>query len=305
MEYTQSLAQGLDILLLYDIERSTLTAAEISNEKGYSLSKTYRIIRTLMKYGFIEEEKGTARYSLGLNALQLGLLAQKKYSLASVAKPLMKELSILSKESVVLTAVNGTKAVCLENVESEEPIHSSTFQAGETVFLHAGASSKILMAYLPETEWDRIIEKEGLTQHTSNTITDVKNLKEHLREIRRKGCTVSDREVHEDVRAAGAPILDSAGNLVAGLSIVGPIYRINKKKLSSLVKMVVEYAGKISSRIGCVYLEQPTDRRPYKPKGEEISLRKDPRNSVERNSALRKSGGKRVRSSRGGVGRSE
>ena len=299
MEYTQSLAQGLDILLLYAIERSALTAAEISNEKGYSLSKTYRIIRTLIKYGFIEEEKGTARYSLGLNALQLGLLAQKKYSLASVAKPLMKELSVLSKESVVLTTVSGTKAVCIENVESEEAIRSSTFQVGETVFLHAGASSKILMAYLPEKEWDRIIEKEGLRQLTPNTLTHPKKLKGHLREIRKKGYAVSDREVYEDVRAVGAPILDGMGTLVAGLSIVGPFYRINKKKLSGLVKMVVDYAAKISSRIGYVYWEQPADRKCYKPKGEGISRRKDLRNSGKRKRALSRSADESSRSSKG------
>jgi IclR family KDG regulon transcriptional repressor len=295
MEYTQSLGQGLDILLLYDIHTSALTAAEISKKKGYSLSKTYRIIRTLMKYGFIEEEKGTARYSLGPNVLHLGLLAQRKFSLAAIAKPFMKELSVLSKESVVLTAVNGTKAVCLENVESEEPIRSSTFQAGEIVFLHAGASSKILMAHLPENEWDRIIKKEGLRQLTPNTVSHAEKLKEQLREIRRRGYAVSDREVYEDVRAVGAPILDGMGNLVAGLSIVGPVYRINKKKLSSLVKLAVEYAGKISNRIGYAYLEQEGGPKGYKQKDEGISLKKDLKKPIKTERELRRSSEKSPR----------
>ncbi len=296
MEYTQSLAQGLDILLLYDSHTSFLTAAEISKKKGYSLSKTYRIIRTLMKHGFIEEEKGTARYVLGLNVFRLGLLAQKKFTLAAVAKPLMKELSVVSKESVVLTAVSGTKAVCIENVESEEAVRSSTFQAGESRLLHAGASSKILMAYLSEKEWDDIIATEGLRRFTSSTITQAKALKEHLRETRKKGYAVSDREVYKDVRAVGAPILDGMGRLIGGLSIVGPVYRINKIKLNHLVKLVLEYAGRISEQMGCADLgnrDLKENNSPWTRRKEVISTKENSKEIRKKREELRRSTGEK------------
>jgi DNA-binding IclR family transcriptional regulator len=255
MAITQSLAHGLEILLLYEISEQSLTVSEISNGLGYSLSKTYRLIRTLIKYGFVEENNGTAQYSLGLNVLRLGLLAQKRFTIATIARPFMKDLSILSKESVLLTAVHGTRAICIEGVESEEPIRHSTFQPGESVFLHAGASSKILMAYLPEKDWDRIISKEGLKRFTSNTITEGSQLKKHLREIKRKGYAVSEGEVYKDVRAVGAPIFNGMGQLTGGLSIVGPAYRINKGKLYYFKKLVVEYAQKISKELGYVKLK--------------------------------------------------
>jgi DNA-binding IclR family transcriptional regulator len=104
------------------------------------------------------------------------------------------------------------------------------------------------MAYLPEEEWDRIIAKEGLKQYTSNTITDADQLKAHLREIHKKGYAFSDQEVDRDVRAVAAPILNGVGELVAGLSVAGPAYRINKKKISSCGKLVIQYAEKISKQ---------------------------------------------------------
>jgi DNA-binding IclR family transcriptional regulator len=133
------------------------------------------------------------------------------------------------------------------------------------------------MAYLSEKEWDRIIQKEGLPRFTLNTITDAKQLKDHLREIRSRGYSVSDGEVHEDVWAVGAPILGDMGRVVAGLSVVGPVYRINKKKLSSLVKLVVEYAGKISKRIGYEYLEQEGGFKKPKQTDGRILLKKEPK----------------------------
>ena len=249
---TQSLAHGLAILLLYDSTTHSFTVAEISNRLGYSLSKAYRLVRTLVRHGFLQQSPGKAQYSPGLSALKLGLVAQQNLNLAVIARPLMKELSLLSKETVLLTAVNGTRGICIERVESEEPIRYSLFQPGASLPLHSGASSKILMAYLPEEEWDRIIKTEGLKRYTDHTITKAEKLKVHLREIRKKGYAWSDQEVDRDVRAVAAPIFNGAGELVAGLSVTGPVYRITKKRLDSLGKLVVKYAQQISSKLGLI-----------------------------------------------------
>ena len=250
MTINQSLAHGLDVLLLYDTSIGFFTVSEISKKLGYSQSKTYRLVRTFIKYGFLQEHNGTAQYSLGLNVLRLGILARQRFNISEIARPLMKELSLLTKETVLLTAVNGTKGIVLERVESEEPVRYSIFQPGASIPLHAGASSKILMAYLPEEEWDRIIEKEGLKRYTPQTITKSNQLKVRLREIRRKGYAFSDQEVDRDVRAVAAPILNGVGELVAGLSVAGPVYRINKKQISSCAKLVMQYAQKISLNLG-------------------------------------------------------
>jgi DNA-binding IclR family transcriptional regulator len=250
MSITQSLAHGLNILLLYDTHTSLFTVSQISKRLGFSQSKTYRLIRTLVKYGLLEEYNGTAQYSLGLSALRLGLLAQRQFNIATLARPFMKELSKITKETVLLTALNGTKGIVLDRVESEEPIRYSLFQPGASIPLHAGASSEILMAYLPEGEWNRIIKKEGLKRFTPNTITKVTNLKAQLREIRRRGYAFSDQEVDRDVRAIAAPILNGLDELVAGLSVAGPAYRMNKRRIHSYARFVMQYAEKVTVQIG-------------------------------------------------------
>jgi len=250
MSINQSLAHSLDILLLYDFDRPVFTVAEISKRLGYSQSKTYRLVRTLIQYGFLREDGGRSRYSLGLNVLRLGLLAQRGFDISSIARPFMEDLSRLTKETVLLTAVNGAKGVVLERVESEEPIRLSLFQPGASLPLHGGASSKVLMAYLPEEQWDCVIGREGLKRFTTGTITRVKRLKADLREIRRKGYAFSDAEVDQHVRAVAAPILSGWGELIAGLSIAGPVFRIPKKNVPQLSKLVIEYANKISLEMG-------------------------------------------------------
>ena len=246
----QSLAHGLEILLLYDASSPFFTVSEISRQLGYSQSKSYRLVRTLIKRGFLQENPGKAQYSLGLSVLHLGLLAQHRINIFEIARPFMEELSHLTRETVLLTGVNGTRGIVLDRVESEEPIRYSIFQPGATIPLHAGASSKILMAYLAEEEWDRIIRKEGLRRYTPNTITEAKRLKAHLKEIHRRGVAFSHQEVDRDVIAIAAPIVNKLGKLVAGLSIAGPAYRINKKAIRSYTRLVIQYSQRISNQLG-------------------------------------------------------
>jgi DNA-binding IclR family transcriptional regulator len=270
MAINQSLAHGLEILFLFDPSTSSFSVAAISKRLRFSQSKTYRLVRTFIKYGLLKENSGTAQYSLGPNAFRIGLLAQQQFNLSEIARPLMKELSLVTKETVLLTAVNGTKGIVLDRVESEEPIRYSLFQPGASLPLHCGASSKILMAYLREEDWDRVMEKEGLKRYTSNTITYMGKLRAHLKEIRKKGYAFSDQEVDRDVRAVAAPIFNGLGEMVAGLSIAGPVYRINKKKVGQFSRLVVEYAKKISSHLGYTpdrYQRLSSDRRPRKPQG--------------------------------------
>jgi len=106
------------------------------------------------------------------------------------------------------------------------------------------------MPYLTEEDWNRIIAKKGLKRYIPNTITDAAQLKVHLREICKRGYAFSDQEVDRDVRAVAAPILNEKDELIAGLSVAGPVYRINKKQISSCAKLVMQYAQKISLNLG-------------------------------------------------------
>jgi len=249
MKMNQSLAHGLEILLLFDSSHPSFTVPEIVGLLHFSQSKTYRLIRALVHYGLLETQNGSGQYSLGINALRLGLLAQRKFTVAGMALPIMKELSRLTKETVLLTAVVGNKAICLERVESEEPIRYSLFTPGANLPLHAGASSKVLLAFLPEGEGESIIAGEGLRRFTPQTITDRGVLKAQLKEIRNRGYAFSDQEVDREVRAVAAPILNRRGELVAGLTVAGPAYRINKKRVQSLGPLVMRYAAMIARQI--------------------------------------------------------
>ena len=62
---------------------------------------------------FSQKTGGLRGTLFGLNLLRLGFLARRQFDISTIALPFMKELSNLTKETVLLTAVNGTKGVVL------------------------------------------------------------------------------------------------------------------------------------------------------------------------------------------------
>lgn len=242
MPPNQSLVHGLQIVFLFDPANPYLRVSEISKRLKYSQSKTYRLVKTLVEWGLLQEVAEKGRYSLGLGAFRLSLLAQRHFSLPEIARPHMKELSLVTKETVILTAVQGRQGVCVEVIESREPIRYSFFQPGAILPLPYGASSKVLMAHLPEGDLRQVLAGiKGLEKPLQ-----WKKLLEQLQEVREKQCALSHQEVNREARGVAAPILDGTGQLAAILSVAGPVYRIDEKKFAHLGSLTVRYAQRIA-----------------------------------------------------------
>jgi len=138
--------------------------------------------------------------------------------LTKIALPYMKSLSSLSEETVMLTALNGREATCLEKVESRKLIKLS-LDGGINFPFYAGTSSKILLVY----------QKDSYIK---------------------QGYSFSDQEADPGAKAIGAPIFDHRGKIVAGLPIAGPRDRINEKNKVRLIRLLKETVAKISQELG-------------------------------------------------------
>jgi len=243
-----TLAKGLKILALFDETRPIIDVSTISTLLNLPKSTAYRYLATLKSHGLIEENGRPGHYRLGVKVLELSWIARRHLDILNIARPVMEELAKKTQESVFLFVVHGQRAICIEGIESAHPLRLA-FERGRTLFLHAGASAKVLMAYLDEEEQDKVIREVGLPKLTKYTITDPKNLKAELRDIRKRGYAVSHGEVDPTTRAIGAPILDEHGKIIAGLSVAGPKHRLDEDKLKRFIPMVVEAANRIAQQL--------------------------------------------------------
>lgn len=236
----------LDVLLLFEAARPELSTDQISTLIDAPRSTTYRYIRTLRDKGFLERS-AAGTFRLGPRILELARVARRSLDIAELALPVMEEIAAATRETVLLTRLVGHNAVCIERVEGPQTVRIS-FERGQVQSLHAGASSKILLAYLNERRWDEHLALP-LERFTDETITDPAALKTDLRQIRVRGYCVSDGEVDAGARAVAVPLLDERGRLVAGLSTAGPAFRMDDAVVETHIARLLAGAATIQAQL--------------------------------------------------------
>ena len=244
-----SLEKGLDILCSFDFDHQELSAQEISKKLHIPLSSTYKYLDLLSKKGFLAKHPDTKKYFLGLTIFRMGNIFVNGLKLVDVAIPHMKSLSEMSGETVLLTVINGLKAMCIEKIETSRLIKLS-LERGSRRPLNAAASSKILLAYQDNSFIDAMLENGNLTGLTEHTITDPDQLRKELKIIREQGFAFSDSEADLGAKAVAAPVLDHKGRVAAGLTIAGPGERINSENIPKLTALVKDSAREISYDLG-------------------------------------------------------
>lgn len=240
----QTFERGLDLLLHFDADTPVLSVAEMVERLALPRSTVYRFVRSLRARGFIEA-KGRGQYCLGWRAVELGhLAAAPRPLLAATALPVMQELAASTRETVVLTVPRGLRAVCLERVESPEALRLS-FTVGTELPIERGASAKVLLAFLDEQARAGMVECLARRQPD----LDRRRLLADLATIQARGYAVTAEEIDRGARAVAAPVLGPDGGLVAGLSVAGPLFRLDEAHLPGLIRDVRAAANEIGTRL--------------------------------------------------------
>ena len=253
-----SLEKALDIMTLFDFDRASFTVQEISKRLNIPLSTTYKYVDVLLKRRLLAKKPGSKEIGLGLMIFRLGSIFAAGFDLIDTAIPHMKSLMKQSSETILLTAIESWNAICLERMEPQRLIKLS-LERGRRLPLHAGASSKVLLAFQNDEFIADYIEHKNLENLTDKTITEPDYLLVELKLTRERGYSLSDSEVDDGAKAVAAPIFEHNGNLLAGLTIAGPSERIDKKRLKVLIDSVCTSAKEISNDIG--YRQQGTQKR--------------------------------------------
>jgi DNA-binding IclR family transcriptional regulator len=239
--------RAIDVLLLFAPSSPVLSAGEISERLGMSRSTTYRYLQSLRSFDLLEEDTARGGFRLGPRVFELARVARQGLGLSEIALPVMHELCQQVDEAVLLTRRSGMTVVCVERVETTRPIRLS-YERGHLLPLHAGAPSKILLAYeeLAGLDVDSLGELE---RFTDATITDPKKLRAELARIREQGYALSEGEIDLGVRGVAAPIFGADGIIAAGISVGALAFQTEDHDLPTTIAAVRAAADKVTDRL--------------------------------------------------------
>ncbi|MFQ6099805.1 MAG: IclR family transcriptional regulator [Anaerolineae bacterium] len=237
------------ILDSFSPERPTWSLAELSVHLGLPKSTLHRFLVSMESYGILRRDAGDKRWRLGYRLFIWGNLAAETTELRHIARPIMRDLVAATGETVILTVYQEQEVICIEKVETNYPVRL-TLDVGTHRPPHAGASSKVLMAYLPQEEIQVIIRDKGLPKLCINTITDPDELTGELARIRERGYAVSHEETDLGAWGVATPISDWKGNVIAAVGIAGPRSRFDDELVQEYVRLCRQAARRISALLG-------------------------------------------------------
>lgn len=243
-----SVENALKILETFTIDDTEKRVTQIANELGLAKSTVSRLIKTLHSYGYVKKNPESQKYSLGTKILSLYSSLMSEMEIVKEANPYLEELAQETSESVQLAELEGSDVIYTEQIKSSFPIQIFA-HIGRINPIHCTSSGKLLLAY-QEVEVIEDILSQKLEKYTSTTITDPTILKKELLEIRSLGYCYIENEFIDGIVSIAAPIRDYNKKVVAAVSLVGPIQRINSSKSKYFINKVVETAKKISIEMG-------------------------------------------------------
>ena len=248
---TQSVLKAFDIMECLASAERPLSVQEVAQRCGLSRPTAYRHLITLSTRDYAASSQDDGHFQVGARVLSLSKSFLDRLDLPELAKPDMRELSQISKETVYIGILDGTEILYVGKVESTQQVRMHC-AIGTRNPLHCTALGKAVLAFLPGEERAALLDRISLTAHTPNTITDRAVLEENLELTRDRGYAIDDMEIEEGTNCIGAPIFDHTSYVVAAISTSGPIYRLSLAQLHDLSETITRASRAISSKLGYI-----------------------------------------------------
>jgi DNA-binding IclR family transcriptional regulator len=244
----QTIQKAGELLALFDRNHTEWGVREAATRLKIAKSSAHDLMSSLAQLGFLNRTEEN-RYRLGWRLVTLSETLLATTELRKEAHPVMEELAAQYQETIHLAVLDGTQAVYVDKLEGKQAVRVELTSLGARLYAHCSALGKVLLAYSPEEEVQRIIQTAGLPSFTPNTITDEAELAQALAKIRKQGYAYDLEEIMPDLCCVAAPIYNHNGQVIAAISMSLPAYRF-KRSQTEFRESILRAAKTISARLG-------------------------------------------------------
>jgi IclR family transcriptional regulator, pca regulon regulatory protein len=250
---SQSLERGLAVLRAFTPDRPALGISELARELALTRSTTHRYVATLAALGFLEQDDSSRKYRLGPSVLDLGFSTLGSMELSEIAAPHLRRLTEATGHTSNLGIRDDTDVILVNRVRGRLGRHHRlefTLHVGSRIPAYCSATGKVLLAFLPRPDLDRLLERIDLVQRGPRTLTDKAALLTELERLRLTGLGVNDEELASGLRSIAAPVRARSGEVVAAVNLAIPWSAVPMRELVSRLGPILKAtANDIAARV--------------------------------------------------------
>jgi DNA-binding IclR family transcriptional regulator len=223
----QTLNRALDIIEIIQEEEGA-GVSEIADKVDLGKSAVHNHLSTLVDRNYLT--KKDKKYFVGLGFLGLGECARKRERLYEISKDKIDDLASGTGQAANLLVEVDGMGIYLYQSRGENAVELNSY-AGMEVHLHATSLGKAILAFRPEEEVNRIIERYGLPEITEETITSKDKLFQSLEDIRENKYAFDQEERIPGLCCVASPILNRQERSIGAVSISCPVHQVSQERL--------------------------------------------------------------------------
>jgi DNA-binding IclR family transcriptional regulator len=233
----QSVSHALDVIEELCKAGGEIGVTELSKRLKLHKNNVFRLLATLELRGYVEQNRETEDYRLGVKALQMGQSYLSQSSLVARGGPILKALSDAIGETVSLAVLQAGNVQFPVSVESKRPVKAAA-RVAISFPAKLNAAGRLLTAQLSDSVLAEVL--------SANTVQDAA-IKAQLSELRSSGQIVDRGAIEADVVSVCRVVRGNNNEVVGAIEVLIPQYRA---KLDLLTAKIEEAANALSTALG-------------------------------------------------------
>lgn len=246
-ERMSGLAKGLAIIEAFGAGQPQLTVSEAARLAGLTRAAARRCLLTLADLGYLDYD---GKFFRPLpRVLRLGVAYLTANPLPQLAQPILAAARDRLGESVSLAILEEGDSIFIARAAVAR-IVSTGVNVGARLPAYCSATGWVLLTALAPPQRRHYLEQTDMVARTTHTLTDPQAIFDAIETVARNGYAVSDEMLELGMRALAVPVHDTAGNVVAAMSVSAAAARLSVKTLIDDVAPVLrEFAQTLERRL--------------------------------------------------------
>ncbi len=217
----QSLERGLKILTILGSSDQPLSLNEIAGHFAIDRSSVFRLISTLVKNHFVQQDAETKKYTLGFRFMELAGSFNEQGKIESVIRPIISRICAATKQNTHLAVLEGADVVFLAVEQPRESI-SVNIAVGTREPAVATALGKAILSFRDSGILSALLDGADLLPYTERSILSKEVLRDELAMARKERIAFDREEYKSGIVCIAAPVVNYRGEALYSIGISGP-----------------------------------------------------------------------------------
>lgn len=233
-------ADRLFLVLETLAQSGPMALTDLSRLLDLNKSTIHRLLTSLIYMGYVRQDLDTGKYSLSFKILTLSNRFLEKMDILDTVRPMLRQISRETGETVHFVQLDGTDAVYICKEESTQNSVRMVSKVGNRIPLYCSGVGKAILADMPLDKVSHIWEQSERVSLTPHTITDYDDFLTCLLDVRKNGYALDNEENELGVRCIAVSLPNISGTPLYAMSISAPVTRMSDERILELADVLLK-----------------------------------------------------------------